>query len=146
MSRGTLNPKKPNSANRNASGLTAPSQVLADDGALRGPELSEATGRDDWDTDVLRWYDTWRRSPQAQLFTSTDWARLALLAPLLEKYFEDPKPTTMSEIRINEERLGATYTDRLRARMLVQPGDAPDATVLTIAPDAEDDSDVLGLL
>jgi len=145
MARGTLNPKKPNSVNRNASALAAPAHVLVDDGATRGPSLEDATGRDDWDADVRRWYDGWRRAPQAQVFTSTDWARLALLAPLVERYFEDPKPTTMAEIRQNEERLGATHTDRLRARIAVANDSTPDAPVLSIAG-TEDDSDVLGLL
>ena len=146
MARGTLHAGKPNSANRNKSGLDAPTHVLADDGIVRGPDLTAATGRSDWDDDVLRWYDGWRRAPQAQLFTSTDWQRLALLAPLVEKYFEDPKSSTMSEIRLNEERLGATHVDRMRARMTVTPDDAPAAAVLSIAPDAEDDADVLDLL
>jgi hypothetical protein len=146
VARGTLNPKKPNSVNRNSSALAAPAHVLADDGVTRGPSLEDATGRDDWDADVRRWYAGWQTAPQAQVFTSTDWARLALLAPLVERYFEDPKPTLMSEIRMNEERLGATHVDRLRARISVKPSDAPDAPVLSIAPDAEDDSDVLDLL
>lgn len=146
MARGTLNPKKPNSVNRNASGLTAPAHVLADDGVTRGPSIEEATGRNDWDADVRRWYSGWQRAPQAQLFTSTDWARLAMLAPLVERYYEDPKVQTMAEIRMNEERLGATHTDRMRARMTVRPADeAADVVPLTAVPD-EDDEDVLGLL
>ncbi|GAA0627283.1 hypothetical protein HPO96_36935 [Kribbella sandramycini] len=146
MARGTLNPKKPNSVNRNASAITAPAHVLTDDGLTRGPSLEDATGRDDWDADVRRWYDGWRTAPQAQIFTATDWQRLALLAPLVERYFADPKPATMSEIRLNEERLGATHVDRLRARIAVTNDATPNAAVLSIAPDAEDDSDVLGLL
>jgi hypothetical protein len=147
MARGTLHPKKENSANRNASGLAAPTHKLQDDGKLRGPTLAKATGRSDWDADVLRWYDGWRRAPQAQVFASTDWSRLALLAPLVEKYFAEPKSATMSEIRLNEERLGATITDRMRARMSIMTEDGAHlASVAELHPGEESDEDILGEL
>ncbi|WP_405061886.1 hypothetical protein OG474_09595 [Kribbella sp. NBC_01505] len=142
MARGTLNPKKPNSVNRNNSGLGAHNHVLTADGVTRGPSLEEATGRT-WDDDVNRWYDVWRNSAQAQIFQPTDWARLALLAPLVEKHFASPTGATMSEIRLNEERLGATVVDRLRARISI--GDGIDATILSLV-DEEDDDDILGQL
>lgn len=142
MARGTLNPKKPNSANRNASALASPTHVLTADGETRGPSLEDATGRT-WDEDVLRWYRVWQLSAQAQIFQPTDWARLALLAPLVEKHFASPTGATMSEIRLNEERLGATVVDRLRARITI--GDGTDATVLTIVEDDSDD-DILDQL
>lgn len=63
------------------------------------------------------WWDTWIASPQASAFAPTDWRRLMMLAPLVEKYHEDPKPALLSEIRLNEERLGATVADRQRLRM-----------------------------
>lgn len=144
MARGTMHAKKENGANR---GATFATQKLTDDGLTRGPSLEDATGRT-WDDDVLRWYDVWRKSPQAQLFTSTDWQRLALLAPLVESHFAAPKAATMSEIRLNEERLGATVTDRMRARITVTPAEDADVVSLSAVPDpAEDnDDDVFGLL
>lgn len=141
MARGTLNPKKPNSANRNASPLSNAAHVLVADGNTRGPSLEDATGRS-WDPDVNRWYRVWQLSAQAQIFQPTDWARLALLAPLVEKHFSAPTGATMSEIRLNEERLGATVVDRLRARITISDG--TDAQVLHIVED--DDEDILGQL
>lgn len=61
-----------------------------------------------------KWFETWRRAPQAVQFTVTDWQRLHMLAPLVEAYFEKPTTQLMAEIRLNEERLGATPVDRLR--------------------------------
>lgn len=136
MARGTLNPKKPNSANRNASTLGTSTHNLVADGIVRGPSLEDATGRS-WDPDVTRWYAVWQLSAQAQLFQPTDWARLAMLAPLVEKHFSSPTGATMSEIRLNEERLGATVVDRLRARITISDG--TDATVLSIVDDSDDD-------
>lgn len=136
MARGTLNPKKPNSVNRNSSGLGTATHVLVADGVTRGPALEDATCRA-WDDDVNRWYGVWQLSAQAQIFQPTDWARLALLAPLVEKHFAAPTGATMSEIRLNEERLGATVVDRLRARISISDG--TDAAVLSIVDDSDDD-------
>ncbi|WP_436776036.1 hypothetical protein [Yinghuangia sp. YIM S09857] len=42
-----------------------------------------------------------------------------MLAPLVEAYWTDPKPSILAEIRLNEERLGATVRDRQALRMTV---------------------------
>lgn len=105
---------------------------LVDDGAKLGPELHELTGRQDWMPATKKWYETWRTSPQAKSFIDTDWQRLGLVAYLFEQYIVEPKPTVLSEIRLNEERLGATVVDRQRARMQVEKTDK-NATVLSIA-------------
>ncbi|UVK59021.1 terminase small subunit [Microbacterium phage Cen1621] len=99
------------------------------DGELRGPELVG-----NYSPATLAWYDVWRRSPQAALFESTDWLRLALLAPMVERHLESPSAAAMSEIRMNEERLGATYADRLRARIAI---DRPDEGGVKLAPVTE---------
>lgn len=141
MARGTLHTKKPNSVNRNASTLGTATHTLTADGVTRGPSLEDATGRT-WDEDVLRWYRVWQISAQGQIFEPTDWARLAMLAPLVEKHFSSPSAAAMSEIRLNEERLGATVVDRLRARISI--GDGTDAPVLSLVDDS--DEDILGQL
>ena len=98
--------------------------TVTDDGVLRGPSLEEATGRADWEPLTLAWWAVWRRSPQAALFAETDWSRLATLAPLYDGHVRKPSAAAMSEIRMNEERLGATYADRLRARIRIETGEA----------------------
>lgn len=99
------------------------------DGYLRGPSLAEATGRAEWPAEVVRWWDAWRAAPQAALFEVTDWNRLALLAVLVEGYYRRPTAAALSEIRMNEERLGATWGDRLRNRIRVIEAGEDDATV-----------------
>lgn len=96
--------------------------TVTDDGELRGPELR---GNITYSPETLAWYDTWRRSPQAALFEATDWSRLQLLAPIVEKHFLNPSAAAMGEIRQNEERLGATVADRIRLRVRVE---APETT------------------
>lgn len=108
----------------------APSASLTADDVVRGPDLVEATGRDDWHPGTLRWYETWRTSPQAQAFLPTDWERLLLIAPLHDVIARNPqRPSTsaIAELRLNEERLGATYADRARLRMQVVTAARPGA-------------------
>ena len=110
-----------------------PTSNLVDDGQALGPELTELTGRQDWLPAVKKWYATWRTSPQAKQFIDTDWMRLGMVAYLYEQYLIEPKSTLLSEIRLNEERLGATIVDRQRARMNVEKTEK-NATVLSLAP------------
>lgn len=83
---------------------------------------------------VRAWYKTWCECPQAQRFTQTDWQRLHMLAPLVAAYYEEPKATILSEIRINESLLGATEADRQRLRWDLPKPEHVD----TAKPDATD--------
>ena len=138
MARGTMHAPKPDGQRRRRNAPTHDTTVLVRDGVVRGPEIAEATGRALWSEGTLSWWETWRRSAQAQVFEETDWSRLALLAPMVESYLRKPSAAAMSEIRMNEERLGATVVDRLRARMKIEDDDAEAAPVLSIAASRED--------
>lgn len=108
---------------------------LLDDGSQLGPELSVLTGRSDWPAPVERWFHVWRTSPQAKAFIDTDWQRLGMVAFLYEQFLIEAKPNLLSEIRLNEERLGATVVDRQRARMNIERADAQEgAKILALAP------------
>lgn len=100
---------------RNADTFTDVKAVVVDDGELCGPALEG-----EWSPHVRAWWDTWRSSPQAKAFLATDWMRLRMVAPLLQDYLVRPTAIKMAEIRQNESLLGATYTDRLKARMKVE--------------------------
>lgn len=112
-----------------------PTSNLVDDGQLLGPDMETLTGRKDWPPLVERWYKIWRTSPQAKQFIDTDWQRLGMVAYLYEQFLIEPKGTLLAEIRLNEERLGATVVDRQRARMQVERTETREnAPVLSIAP------------
>jgi hypothetical protein len=64
-------------------------------------------------TETRTWWKTWVESPQAQQFTATDWQRLKLLAPVVDRFIRGDHEL-LSEIRLNEQLLGATPIDRLR--------------------------------
>lgn len=146
MARGTMHAAKPDDQRRRRNKPAHDSKVYEDDGSAYGPTLAELTGRS-WRGEVEAWFEDWRHMPQARDFERTDWRRLALIAPLVEKMIDNPGAAAMSEIRMNEERLGATVTDRMRARMVISR-DSDDeeggglASVTSI--DGESDEDILG--
>ena len=130
---------KPDDQRRRRNTPTVEETRLVDDGQRVGPTITKATGRSDWSPYVKAWFETWRTSPQAKAFLGTDWQRLAMLVLLVAAFELDPKPTTLAEIRQNEERLGATVVDRQRARMKVERDDAPAAPVVALATSRRED-------
>jgi hypothetical protein len=140
--RGTLHAPKPDDQRRRTNAPTHGATVLARDGELRGPELVELTGRADWPPHVVSWFTRWRTSPMAAVFEDTDWSRLGLLAWCIEALAIAPSAALVGEVRMNEERLGATFIDRQRARMTItdpEGSDAEPAPVLSIVPKTRDD-------
>ena len=119
MARGTMHQPKPEGVRRNRTAPSFGDVPLARDNVIRGPELAEIADRTVWMSFTLKWWDTWRRSPQAAVFEETDWMRLALLARVVDQCAAKPSAVLMGEIRMNEERLGATVVDRQRARMKI---------------------------
>jgi hypothetical protein len=107
--------------------------LLRADGELRGPDLPPGIVNPHPET--LRWWDTWRRSPQAQLFEDTDWEalkRAALLHDYVWKAPQKPSAAAISELRLIEERYGATYVDRQRAKIQIERGEPADAEVVQL--------------
>jgi hypothetical protein len=117
---------------RNADTYSDVRVSVVNDGDLVGPAL-EGT----WSEETRAWWDIWRRSPQAKTFLTTDWVRLRDIARLREVFANKPTALMFAEIRQNEALLGATYTDRLRARMKVeQPSSKIEAPAGVAAIDA----------
>lgn len=120
MARGTTHAAKPEGQRRRRNAPTTPGErEFRDEGRTYGPTIEAATLQGDWPPAVVRWWEAWRRQPQAVSFQDTDWQRLADLAPLRAMLLDDLSPgervKILGEVRMNEERLGATYTDRRRA-------------------------------
>lgn len=66
------------------------------------------------------WFDVWASSPQSEAFEETDWLRLQMIAPLVERLMTNPNAASqllLAEIRQNESLLGGTVMDRMRLRM-----------------------------
>lgn len=88
---------------------------LSPDDQVRGPELPEG----DWSSRTLRWWDTWRRSPQAQTFTDTDWDFLEDTAFLHDAMCKGDTGLA-AELRIRVAKFGATPEDRMRLKIAIE--------------------------
>jgi hypothetical protein len=113
--------------------------VVVPDDELRGPELPEGVLGEDKDGDPYEWHpmthawwDTWRRSPQAQTFTDTDWAFLIDTALMHHSMWGKGQWTLAAEVRLRAAKFGATPEDRARLKLKVddpsaKPTSAPHA-------------------
>ena len=96
------------------------------DGILRGPTIQEATGRNDWPTPVVAWWDAWRAAPQAALFEVTDWQALVVLADVRLRALNG-STAAATELRMAQAQLGSTWGDRLRMRIKIDDPPSDEA-------------------
>ena len=106
---------------------------LSRDGRARGPKPNP-----DWHDDTKAWWDSWRKSIQAQVFESTDWQRLKMLARVVERFHSErmspnAQKELLAEIRQNEQKLGATLEDRIRLKLDVRERESSQADPKTAA-------------
>ncbi|MFE4658391.1 hypothetical protein ACFRFJ_17135 [Streptomyces hydrogenans] len=103
---------------------------IEEDGELRGPDLADGILPDgeEWNEQTRAWWDTWRRSPQAQTFTQTDWRFLVDTALLHHIFWTKGRWEYASELRLRAAKFGATPEDRMRLKLKVEaPGGSPAA-------------------
>ena len=125
-------PKEPEKRRRGQRDGNAPTVVQVD-GEVRGPNLPPLRpGRTEWPHVTLEWWDAYRRCPQAQLWSETDWQSHLVTAELHALFWGDGEAKVAPELRLREARMGATYEDRLRLRIRVDGGgeDRPAAPVV----------------
>jgi hypothetical protein len=115
-------PKNP-AARRRRNPDPVPTQVVEEDGEVRGPELPDEF---EWPPATVRWWETWRTSAQATTFTPTDWEFL-LDTALLHAAFWSGETGVGAELRLRVAKFGATPEDRARMRLQVgDPAVKPD--------------------
>ena len=116
-----------------------PEVIVATDAVARGPELPDdlwdhaTDSRLRWPGMTQRWWDNWRRSPQAQTFTATDWDFLVETA-LLHRRFANGEASVAAELRLRVAKFGATPEDRMRLRLAI----APPAPATTARPKSDE--------
>jgi hypothetical protein len=98
--------------------------TLITDGEVRGPELPEGVLDDEsWHPRTVQWWETWRRSAQAQMFTDTDWEFLLDTALMHHTMWAKQKWEFAAELRLRSAKFGATPEDRMRLRLSIEtPG------------------------
>lgn len=99
---------------------------LVEDGSLRGPELPEGwlEGGEEWHPATQRWWNNWRRSPQAtRMLSAPDWDYLLDTALMHHTMWAKGRWEFASEVRLRVAKFGATPDDRnrLRAEIVLQP-------------------------
>lgn len=108
-----------------------PTTTIADDEVVRGPELPEGVLPDEesWHPRTVMWWETWRRSPQAQTFGETDWDFLLDTALMHHVMWTKGRWEFASELRLRAAKFGATPEDRLRLRIEIEtPGERKPPT------------------
>jgi hypothetical protein len=89
--------------------------LVTPDDQVRGPALPDEY---EWPEQTRQWWETWRRSPQAQTFIDVDWSYL-LDTALLHADLWLGDLSMAGELRLRVGKFGATPEDRLRLRIAV---------------------------
>lgn len=120
-------PKDPATRRRRNADPT-PKVTITDDQQLRGPALPDDAlpEGEGWHPRTLAWWETWRRSPQAQTFTATDWDFLLDTALMHHTMWLKGRWEFASELRLRAAKFGATPEDRARLRMQITPEEKPE--------------------
>lgn len=135
-------PQKQHQRERDTKRRQAGSVTLQHDGEIRGPEFPYDVVPNPQPATV-EWWETWRRTAQAQLFEETDWQvlkRAAKLQDFVATTTRNPAQA-MSELRLIEERFGATYVDRQRAKIEIER-ERKDADVVALYAVEDEPHDV----
>lgn len=74
-----------------------------------------------WHSRTLAWWDTWRKSPQAQSFVATDWDFLIDTALMHHTMWSKGRWEFAAELRLRAAKFGATPEDRARLKIEVSP-------------------------
>lgn len=135
----------------------APTEIRPD-GKLRGttlPPLPNVDGeKQEWCRTTRRWWDNYRRSPQAKIMQSTDWEVLYSAALVHNEIWRDRDkalaPTAMSlllaELRRREDAVGGTFEARAKLRITVLTEQTEDETEEAIEKAADEMVDYVGRL
>lgn len=93
-----------------------PTTVVTSDDEVRGPDLPADM---EWHPRTVAWWETWRRSPQAQTMIDTDWSFLLDTAFMHSAMWSKGAWTLAAEVRLRVAKYGATPEDRARLRVQV---------------------------
>lgn len=122
---------KANPARRNK---PEPVLSIAPDEDVRGAELPEGF---EWPPQTVAWWETWRRSAQAQTFTDTDWSFLLDTAVMHAEFWLGNRALA-AELRLRVAKFGATPEDRARLRINIGDPKGKPAAKLQQSPQTTD--------
>lgn len=117
-------PQATRSRPRDTARREAEMQKIEEDNELRGFPLPKGIVEGGWHQRTESWWDTWRRSPQAQTFIDTDWDFLLDTAVMHHAMYSEGEWKLGTEIRIRVAKFGATPEDRMRLKLQVETPDS----------------------
>lgn len=99
---------------------------LVSDGKKRGITLPQlrVNGRVvAWHPETVKWWNSWRSSPQAlRMMTEPDWRYLLVTARVHHEFWTSGRWELAAELRLREQKFGATPEDRSRLRVEIGTG------------------------
>jgi hypothetical protein len=98
-----------------------------------------------WPARTVDWWETWKASPQAEHFSSTDWQFL-LDTALIHARFWMGDLSQAAELRLRVAKFGATMEDRARLRMQFAQADEADGRRPESVPSSRERRGVLHAL
>ena len=99
--------------------VSTPALEIVTDGAVHGPDLPDDVLDESWHPRTRAWWETWRRSPQAQMFVATDWDFLLDTALMHHTMWSKGRWEFAAELRLRAAKFGATPEDRARLKIEV---------------------------
>lgn len=110
---------------------------LVSDGKKRGPALPILMikgRRTAWHPQTRRWWENWRKSPQAlRMMTAPDWDFLLDTALMHHHMWTSGSFEQAAEVRLRVQKFGATPEDRSRLRVEIGTG-LPNASAAVTTP------------
>lgn len=104
--------------------------LISSDGELHGFPLPDDILFDkfgeieDWHPATVRWWNAWRKAPQAsQMLSEPDWLFLLDTALIHHSMWKNQKWEFANELRMRLAKFGATPEDRARLRMEIEVPD-----------------------
>jgi hypothetical protein len=80
----------------------------------------------EWHGRTVAWWEMWKRSPQGDTFTESDWSFLLDTALMHHAMWSKGQWTLAAEVRLRVAKFGATPEDRARLRMVFADADEKD--------------------
>lgn len=103
------------------------STEVTPDGRRRGPSLPDDVlpKGESWHARTKAWWETWRKSAQAQTFGDTDWDFLLDTALMHHTMWSKARWEFAAELRLRAAKFGATPEDRARLKLQILEPEKP---------------------
>lgn len=93
---------------------------------FRRGEAGDLPADVEWHPRTVAWWEMWKRAPQSETFTESDWSFLLDTALMHSAMWSRGQWALAAEVRLRVAKYGATPEDRARLRMVFADADEKD--------------------